>query len=534
MDIDSSHALPDGVPALQQGATVVAHPLPIHEALARLAKRADPEAWSAILAGAGEDLRRQVARLAGCGHLADDAVQEALLQVRDHAGDFVPEPADPEGSARRWLMTIAIHAALSLRRSDVRRRAREQLAATAPVAVTEWEPGMDMERSETTERLRDALADLPDHERLAVGLRHLAGFDYVAVAERLHCPVGTAKAWVSRGLERLRGRLARSGLLLGLGAVVALLEGLEAPASAGAAGLAQAPSLLRASTTPITAPYGTHSMKGIIMASAAAVAVIATALFALSQGSSAAEGQPGPGPGPGQTPIEAREAGGAVTTASPETTTKVVSESTISTGTEQQKKESEALRAAIVRLAPTPTSGYSRSSFNHDGKLIVTTTLKDGTTRVAVGKPDGERIWEGPATTAAEKKLLPAGIGEFLAAKEAEKKRLAAAMAPRNAAIEAVVEQWIKPYAGSFKSRSTMVIDDILTVTIDRDGKPWMVAGTVAGEKRWEGPVGTPAERGLLPAEIARKLGYEKFNADTTGGGLNTKAQPEGETITPQ
>lgn len=513
---------------------MVAHHLSIHEALARLAKRADPEAWSAILAGAGEDLRRQVARLAGCGHLADDAVQETLLQVRDHAGDFVPEPADAEGSARRWLMTIAIHAALSLRRSDVRRRGREHLAATAPVTLADFEPGMDMEQSETTERLRDALAELPDHERLAVGLRHLDGCDYVAIAERLHCPVGTAKAWVSRGLDRLRGRLARGGLLLGLSAVVALLEGLEAPASAGATGLAQAPSLLRASVAPTTAPYRAQSMKGIIMASAATVAVIATALFTLSQGSSAAEGQPGPGPG--QTPVVAREAGGAVTTTSTDktTTAAVVTSSSISAGTEQQKKEQEAMQAAITRLAPAPTTGYRRSCYSHDGKLIVTTTLKDGTTRVAIGKPDGERIWEGPATTAAEKKLLPPGIGEFLAAKEAEKKQFAAGMAPRNAAIDAVVEQWIKPYAGSFKSRSTMVVDDVLTVTIDRDGKPWMVAGTVAGEKLWEGAVGTPAERGLLPAEIARKLGYENFNADTTGGGLNTKAKPAGDTSTPQ
>lgn len=512
----------------------------LHLALARLARDADPEAWAAILAGAGEDLRRLSARLAGCGHLADDAVQEAMLQIRDHAGRFVPDPADPEGSARRWLLGIAAHAALSLRRSDVRRRGRERQAAVAPMAVTTLSPRTAMEQTETSERLRDALAELPEHERQAVSLRHLAGFDYEAIAEHLRCPVGTAKARVSRGLERLRGRLARSGLVLGLGAVTALLEGLDVPSSAGVAGLAKAPELLKASVSPITVPYGIHPLKGIAMASAslilvstAALAVVAVATYSLGASSQGAVGPRAPAPftagATGSTPT-------VTTTVTPKPGAIVSGSSSISPGSDEQRKEGRALKAAIERLAPAPPpfSKYKRLSFIHDGTLIVITTLGDGTVRVAVGKSDGERIWEGPATTAEERRLMPAGVEAVIAAKQAEQKRLATQAAPLDGTLDAVSALWTKPYEGRFASRSTMLIDDVLVVTIDRDGKPWLMAGTIAGEKQWEGPVGTAAERELIPAEIARKLGYDHFKVEAKDGALNTHATPEPSTSAPQ
>ena len=47
-------------------------------------------------------------------------------------------------------------------------------------------------------------AELPEHHRVPVVLRHVVGLSYAEIASVLSCPVGTAKANVSRGLDRLR------------------------------------------------------------------------------------------------------------------------------------------------------------------------------------------------------------------------------------------------------------------------------------------------------------------------------------------
>lgn len=49
-------------------------------------------------------------------------------------------------------------------------------------------------------RLVAALSELPEHQRIPVVLRHVIGMSYAEVAQVQRCPVGTAKAQVSRGM----------------------------------------------------------------------------------------------------------------------------------------------------------------------------------------------------------------------------------------------------------------------------------------------------------------------------------------------
>ena len=48
------------------------------------------------------------------------------------------------------------------------------------------------------------LRELPEHHRVPVVLRYVAGLSYAEISSVLECPVGTAKANVARGLDRLR------------------------------------------------------------------------------------------------------------------------------------------------------------------------------------------------------------------------------------------------------------------------------------------------------------------------------------------
>jgi RNA polymerase sigma-70 factor (ECF subfamily) len=56
---------------------------------------------------------------------------------------------------------------------------------------------------ESSAELASLLLGLPEHERVSLVLRHVAGIGYAEIGEALGCPVGTVKARVHRGLRSL-------------------------------------------------------------------------------------------------------------------------------------------------------------------------------------------------------------------------------------------------------------------------------------------------------------------------------------------
>ena len=70
----------------------------------------------------------------------------------------------------------------------------------------------DPDRFELASLLDEELARLPEAFRSAIVLCDLEGLTHEEAARDLRCPVGTIKSRLSRGRERLRGRLARRGL----------------------------------------------------------------------------------------------------------------------------------------------------------------------------------------------------------------------------------------------------------------------------------------------------------------------------------
>ena len=62
--------------------------------------------------------------------------------------------------------------------------------------------------------LDEALKVLSPAERLSVSMCFGAGLSHAEAAEALNLPLGTVKSHVKRGLEKLRARLAPSGVAL--------------------------------------------------------------------------------------------------------------------------------------------------------------------------------------------------------------------------------------------------------------------------------------------------------------------------------
>lgn len=123
-------------------------------------------------------------------HTAQDVTQEAFLEAYRRIGHL----QRPQLFGV-WLLRIAHRRALRAARVS---RPAEPL-----------EPGQAMARVEQVEQpiapsLLDAVAELPEHERLVVTLRYFGGHSVAEVAALVGRPVGTVTKQLSRALERLR------------------------------------------------------------------------------------------------------------------------------------------------------------------------------------------------------------------------------------------------------------------------------------------------------------------------------------------
>jgi len=145
-----------------------------------VADRADE--FSAFVAEIEPTLHRALVALCG-PDAAKDATAEALAYAWQH-WDRVARMANPHG----YVYRVA--------RSRTKRRRVRVVFPDPPARMPEIEPG-----------LPDALASLPERQRVAVVLVHGWDHSYEDVAELMGISVSTLRNHLSRGLERLRALL---------------------------------------------------------------------------------------------------------------------------------------------------------------------------------------------------------------------------------------------------------------------------------------------------------------------------------------
>ncbi|HET8732038.1 MAG TPA: sigma-70 family RNA polymerase sigma factor [Moraxellaceae bacterium] len=138
--------------------------------------------------------------------LAEDVLQEAYVKVWHSAGSFQPE----RGSPATWLGTIVRRCAIDrLRR---RRQEGESLPEEAWAAIEDDGPGplQNVMADAEARRLGKCLDTLDERQRESVSLAFFHGLTHSELAEHLVTPLGTVKAWVRRGLEKLRNCLGEA------------------------------------------------------------------------------------------------------------------------------------------------------------------------------------------------------------------------------------------------------------------------------------------------------------------------------------
>ena len=128
---------------------------------------------------------------------AEDCVHDALLRVWRTPGSFRPE----RGSLRAFLIACVRNEAMSTLRGSVRRDARERRAALLdPPEETTREPLDFLD----AERVRAALARLPEEQRVAIVQAYFKNRSHSEIADHLGVPLGTIKSRISLALRKLQ------------------------------------------------------------------------------------------------------------------------------------------------------------------------------------------------------------------------------------------------------------------------------------------------------------------------------------------
>jgi RNA polymerase sigma-70 factor, ECF subfamily len=145
-----------------------------------------------------DDVFRLTSRILGDRELAQDATQDAFVNALGALHRF-----RGDSSFRTWLLRIAVNAARTVGRRQVRRR-EVSLVLADNEHSTGPDPAVRAEHRGEAARVEVVLARLPLKQRLAVVLRAQQGLSYAEIAGALECSEGAARVNYHLGIKRLR------------------------------------------------------------------------------------------------------------------------------------------------------------------------------------------------------------------------------------------------------------------------------------------------------------------------------------------
>lgn len=166
--------------------------------LARIVER-DERAVEALYERYSRPLYSLAYQVTKADRFAQDVVQEVFVAVWKDAARFDAS----RGALAPWLFSLARHKAIDLVRREANVRKH-----TADVDLEFREAPDDVDREAwlnlRRDRVREAIGQLSETQRVALELAFFSGLTHVEVAERLDIPLGTAKTRIRSALLRLR------------------------------------------------------------------------------------------------------------------------------------------------------------------------------------------------------------------------------------------------------------------------------------------------------------------------------------------
>lgn len=158
----------------------------------------------------GELLRRNAPRVLNLAYrylgeraLAEDAVQETFLKLYQARDRYRPDAPFPS-----YLLRIATNVCLSQLRKKKMHSLDEgqddERGGSEPEDRAAAAPGKAMLENELATRVRDAVQQLPERQRIAILLNKFDGLDYQQVADQIGLTVPATKSLLHRARMALK------------------------------------------------------------------------------------------------------------------------------------------------------------------------------------------------------------------------------------------------------------------------------------------------------------------------------------------
>jgi RNA polymerase sigma-70 factor (ECF subfamily) len=180
----------DPEPELRRGGWIVA-----------IATNRDREAFAKLFDYYAPKLKAFLMRRGAAAEIAEDLVQDVLLNIWRKAEQFDPARAD----ASAWIYAMARNVRIDLARRQ--RRAEAYVKSEAPFENDiDWPEDAALV-SEREKMVRAALAGLSAEQTEVVRLSFFEGIPHSEIAERLRIPLGTVKSRLRLAFARLREHL---------------------------------------------------------------------------------------------------------------------------------------------------------------------------------------------------------------------------------------------------------------------------------------------------------------------------------------
>ena len=148
-------------------------------------------------------------KVVGNREWAEDVLQEAFVTIWRSAGDYRASLSPPMA----WMGLIVRSGALDFlrRRASERADTAQELDDTISesVAGDSPDPLDTAQASEQAWALHECMRKLEGRQREVVSLAYLRDLSHSELAAQLQLPLGTVKTWIRRGLDQLRGCMAR-------------------------------------------------------------------------------------------------------------------------------------------------------------------------------------------------------------------------------------------------------------------------------------------------------------------------------------
>jgi RNA polymerase sigma factor (sigma-70 family) len=176
--------------------------------LVELVGKSDHEALAVLYKRHGVTCYRLARRITANDALAEDAVQEVFTGFwRDPAAY---QPA--QGSVRAWLLGLTHHKAVDfVRRETAQHRRQDAEAAQRALDPPPGDPAEQAWAGIRAEKVRSALAELPEPQRHALALAYFGGYTQREIAHLTGVPLGTVKTRMFAAMRRLHLRLSDHG-----------------------------------------------------------------------------------------------------------------------------------------------------------------------------------------------------------------------------------------------------------------------------------------------------------------------------------